>query len=142
MGYSIDYTGELKFNRELTGSELAKVKKWLGEDIRDHNPSTAIAGYWHHIDLELLEDFSGLKWDGSEKSGEMQYIVNFLVDEVRADGVSDFGLTGVMDAQGEEIGDVWRLEFDADGVAQRRDVIVLSGSVCPECGHEFTPTTP
>lgn len=135
MGYNIGYTGELKFNRELTGSELAKVKKWLREDIRDHEMRTAVPGYY--VDLELLDDFSGLKWNGSEKSGEMHYIVNFLIDEVRSDGVPDFGLSGTMDAQGEEVGDVWRLEFDEEGVAHRREITVLSGSVCPECGHEF-----
>lgn len=59
MGYSTDFKGELKFTRELTGSELATLKGILGEDCRNHPDWDAKNLY--HMDLEMLEDFSGIK---------------------------------------------------------------------------------
>lgn len=63
MGYTTNFKGELKFTKELKASELAKLSSMLGEDCREH-PEWDYEGPLYYIDLELLEDFSGIKWDG------------------------------------------------------------------------------
>lgn len=141
MGYSTSYEGDLRFTRELTASELVAVKKWLGEDVRDHDWEHAYkeyGGYWYHIDLELTDDFGGLKWSGAEKTGDLSCIANFLIDRVRED-VADFGLSGQMNAQGEDFDDRWSLVFDEDGRAHHRKVTITTGTVveCPHCEEKF-----
>lgn len=42
MGYSTDFTGQLSFTSEVTASQLAMLKKILGEDVRDHE-------WWHAL---------------------------------------------------------------------------------------------
>ncbi len=139
MGYSTSYEGELKFRRELTASELSHVKKFLGADVRDFNDGDAYkryGGYWYHIDLDLLDDFSGLEWSGAEKTGDMSYILNYLIDKVR-EKIPDFALTGTMRATGESFDDRWVLEWE-DGKAVHTDM-VLTGKVieCPHCEEKF-----
>jgi len=59
MGYHTEYIGEFKFTRELKASELAHLKKFLGEDSRDHEDwPTLDNGY---VSLELTDEFDGLK---------------------------------------------------------------------------------
>ena len=139
MGYSTTYEGELKFRRELTASELAHLNKFLGADVRDlgdDDASSRYGGYWYHIDLELLDDFSGLRWDNSEKTGDMSSIVNYLIDKMR-ETVPDFALTGTMRATGQDFDDRWVLEWQ-NGKAVHSDM-VLTGRVieCPHCEEKF-----
>lgn len=139
MGYSTNYDGELRFTRELTASELAAVKKWLGEDVRDHDWKHAhdeYGGYWYYIDLELTDDFGGLKWSGTEKTGDLSCIANFLIDRVR-EIVPDFGLSGQMNAQGEDFDDRWSLVFE-EGRAVHKNVAITGKIVeCPHCEGRF-----
>src|SRR5258708_4315685 len=102
MGYSTEFRGELKFTRELTGSELARLKGMLGQDCRQH-PEWYAKGLYR-VDLELLEDFSGLRWDGTEKTYDLDRLVNVVIREMRK-AVPDFGLTGKLVAQGEDMDD-------------------------------------
>jgi hypothetical protein len=117
VGYSTDYQGELKFAQPLTCNATEDLARMLGADRRDH-PEWEVARdhrYWNYVDLELTADRSGLVWNGAEKTGDMIGIVNTLTREMRKSCPS-FCLTGSMLAQGEEPGDVWRLEM-RDGVA-------------------------
>lgn len=82
MGYTTNFKGELKFTKELKASELAKLSSMLGEDCREH-PEWDYEGPLYYIDLELLEDFSGIKWDGSEKTYSMTSMVNLIIREMR-----------------------------------------------------------
>lgn len=135
MGYSTNFKGELKFSRELTASELAKVKSFLGEDVREH-PEWKNNGLYY-IDLELTDDFSGVKWDGSEKTYGMDEAVNLIIREMRKE-VPDFGFTGTLSAQGERFDDRWQLVINANGLAEKQD-IVLTGKIitCPHCEEKF-----
>ena len=123
MGYSTEFKGELKFTGEPTVKQLAKLKTILGQDARDHKGWMANK-YCSYIDLELLEDFSGIKWNGAEKTYEMDECVNIVLREMRKD-FPDFGLTGTLLAQGEEIDDRWALTIE-DGIV-KKTMVALTG---------------
>ena len=134
MGYSTEFKGELKFTTELTGKQLLKVKSFLGEDCREH-PEWGATGMTY-IDLELLDDFTGLKWDGSEKTYDLVYKVNLIIAEMNKE-YPEFGLVGELMAQGEDFDDRWVLK--AEGYTAKREDIVMTGEkvTCPHCGEDF-----
>ena len=137
MGYSTEFKGEIKFKRELTASQLAEVREFLGEDCRDH-PEWEGAENLYGVDLEFNEDFSGLRWNGMEKTYDMVNVVNMIIANTRK-SIPDFGFTGMLNAQGEDYNDRWTLTFDKKGWAKMVRV-PLAGKVivtCPECGGEF-----
>lgn len=139
MGYSTDFVGELKFATELTATQLAFLNGLLGEDTRDHKdwivPKDAYVGY---IDLELLKDFTGLQWDGAEKTYGLEHSVNIITTEMRKQW-PDFRLIGHLNAQGEEFEDRWSLVIDADGWASKQPVAIPGKVVrCPHCDEKFT----
>lgn len=140
MGYSTNFTGELKFTTELTARALARLKNMLGEDCRDHKDWNAPGLY--HIDLEFLDDFSGLKWNGAEKTYALDQLVNVVIREMRK-AFPEFGLSGQLAAQGEEVEDRWALVIGPDGFAQRLKVAVTGQRVrCPNCDHKFILEAP
>lgn len=131
MGYHTEFKGELKFTTELTATQLATLKKMLGEDCRDHPEWNAPNLYY--IDLKLLDDFSGLEWDGSEKTYDMPELVNVVISQMRKQW-PDFGLSGVLAAQGEDVEDRWELFFGDDGSAQKRALVISGKRIkCPHC---------
>jgi len=132
MGYSTDFTGELKFKNELTASQLAYLNTFLGQDIRDLGLEDERDGYWYHIDLELTKDFSGLEWNGAEKTYDLDAIVNFITDRMR-EKWPDFELIGTLAAQGKEATDRWNLVME-DGVAVKKELVVKGKEIqCPHC---------
>lgn len=136
MGYSTHYEGVLKFTCEMNGNDFARLSSYLGEDVK-HHPEWGVEGglgYEYYIKLELADDFSGVQWDESEKTDGMVEVINFLIDEMRKTK-PDFGFEGEMLAQGEDVGDVWRLVI-VDGRAKAVDVILKKEDiVCPNCGY-------
>ena len=109
MGYSTEFIGELLFTKELKASEIVKIKSFLGQDCRNHPEWNA--KQLTYIDLEFTDDFTGLKWDGSEKTYDLVEKVNLIVDIMKKD-YPDFGLKGSLLAQGEDIHDKWMLSID------------------------------
>ena len=143
MGYSTDFTGELKFKNELTASQLAKLKTLLGNDRReigfedDNEVYESSDDYWYHIDLELNDDFSGIKWNGAEKTYGLDSIVNFIIRVMKKEW-DNFELVGVLSAQGEDAGDRWDLVME-DGKATRKEYkMVLKECTCPKCDEKIT----
>jgi hypothetical protein len=143
MGYNTTFKGQLKFTCEPTLKMLAKLNPMMGEDFRDHKD-------WNHsecqgyIDLLLLDDFSGLRWnDGTEKTYGLVETVNAVIEIMRRD-FPDFGLTGFLEAQGEDAEDRWNLVMGEDGVARKMNVPIPGVKVtCPDCHHKFyVETTP
>ena len=136
MGYSTDFNGVLEFKEELTASQLAKVKGFLGEDCREHKDwEDALGLTW--VDLEITDDFTGLEWDGSEKTYDLVDKINMIIVNMRKTYPA-FGLTGTMLAHGEEFMDVWEIVME-NGFAVRKEG-TLTGEVieCPSCGCKFT----
>lgn len=135
MGYTTEFSGELLFVEELRASELAKLNQFLGEDCRQH-PEWGNTGLTY-IDLELTKDFSGLKWNGAEKTYDLVDKVNFIIEEMQK-VYPDFELTGELLAQGEEIGDVWRLVMENNVAYERKiDLSHKRKVTCPHCEEEF-----
>ena len=135
MGYSTTFTGELTFTSEATASQLAKLKSMLDEDCRGH-PEWG-ATHLSYIDLEFTDDFSGLRWNGAEKSYEMVEKVNLVITQMRKTWPG-WGLMGMISAQGERFDDRWTLYIGKDGWAHKQEM-ALKGKkiVCPHCEREF-----
>lgn len=138
MGYSTEFRGELKFDKELSGSQIAELDKYLGEDVRDLKDIDEYEGDddFTFIDLELTKDYSGIQWNNSEKSYDMEGQINFITFIIRRK-YPDFKLTGKMLAQGEEIEDRYEIVMK-DGVAVRKNIIIKGERItCPHCEEEF-----
>lgn len=135
MGYSTSFKGELKFTKELKASELAELNKFLGEDCRDHPEWNA--KNLSYIDLELTKDFTGLQWNGAEKTYDLVEKTNVLIREMKK-VCPNFELTGELLAQGEDVGDVWILAIE-NGVAKEKtiDLSHKKKVKCPHCRNEF-----
>lgn len=139
MGYNTEFKGVLTFACEMTAPMLAKLNGYFGEDPRDHaeweGGSDREIGY---IDLVLTKDFSGIRWDdGTEKTRGLPKSVNIILREMRKE-FPQFGLSGVLDAQGEEADDRWQLYIGDDGMAAARKVAVPGVKVtCPHCRRTF-----
>lgn len=138
MGYSTDFTGALKFTRPMTPTELAYVETLMGFDLpEDFNGYIFPHGKPHYVQLEVSKDKTGIKWDGNEKFYDAVEAVNFVIDNARRQ-IADFGLSGQMEAQGEEIGDHWFLVIGEDGFAKRVEAPKVGDVVtCPHCDNEF-----
>jgi hypothetical protein len=136
MGCTTKFTGHLSFTRELTASELAVVSSFFNEDCRDHPDWVSFGETLFYIDLKLTKDFSGIEWDGSEKTYFLDKLINVLITEVKKK-IHDFGLSGSMDAQGEDIDDAWTLLINDEGFAENIKRVVIGVVECPECQHRF-----
>jgi hypothetical protein len=135
MGYTTQFKGKLSFTQELSASQLAAVNEMCGEDCREH-PEWEAQGLYY-IDLKLTDDFLGLEWDGSEKTYDMDKLVNVVITQMRKRW-PDFGLTGTLSAQGEDNGDVWALVIGSDGMATRQKLVVTGEKItCPHCEKSF-----
>jgi len=132
MGYSTQFTGELKFNEELLASDLAFVKSFFGEDVREH-PEWGIKDLYY-MDLTFNNDMSGVKWDGSEKTYGMVEQVNLIAREMQKRR-PNFHFVGTLNAQGEDAEDRWTLVINTEGIAEKIKV-AIAGPVaeCPHCG--------
>lgn len=133
MGYNTDYKGEFKFTRELKGSEIARLKSFFGEDCRDHAEWKG-AEDLYYINLEFNDDFSGIKWDGCEKTDDLTNYINLIFDNI---DIPNFGLSGKMLAQGEDIDDRYEIVIK-DNRAVHVDTKPSGAKVeCPHCGEHF-----
>lgn len=138
MGYTTEFTGELRFTHELTASQLAYIQQFLGEDVRDHKDwgTPEELGLQYTVDLRLTNDFSGIEWDGSEKAYHMVNQVNFVIGKMK-DKYPDFGLVGRLSARGEDCDDVWELVIE-NGVAVQHELTPTGTKVtCPHCEGTF-----
>lgn len=140
MGYSTEFTGELKFTKEATAAQLAALKAMMGEDCRDHPEWSAPNLYY--VDLQITDNFDGIEWNGAEKTYDLEKVVNVVIKVMR-EKWPDFGLVGSMLAQGENVDDRWSLTIGDDGLAHRVP-IALSGPVitCPHCERKFALEQP
>lgn len=133
MGYHTEFRGALKFNSKLTGSQMASIRQIIGEDCRNH-PEWGVS-HLAYIDLQLLDDNSGLTWDGSECTYHMPELVNVVISQIRKQ-YPDFGLSGSITAQGSAVGDIWELYIGEDGLARKRGLVISRECItCPNCAE-------
>ena len=135
MGYTTQFKGILKFPDDMNLDMIRKIKPLLGIDSREH--SNAKHEEWTYMQFEITEDMTGIKWDGNEKFYAADAAVNWLTCVMRK-VFPEFKFSGKLDAQGEEIGDVWVLKIDEDGHAERLDTPPAGEPIeCPNCGETF-----
>jgi hypothetical protein len=135
VGYSTEFKGELRFVSEPTAKQLAHLQSMFGEDCRDH-PEWDASGLYY-VDLELNDDFTGIRWNGAEKTYGLERIINVVLAEMRKQW-PDFGLSGTLMAQGEDMEDRWALHIGEDGLAHKQAIAVVGQRVqCPHCGGKF-----
>jgi hypothetical protein len=143
MGYSTNFNGVLKFTKTLNAKEIARLSKVLGEDTRELDDEISkifdeVGFQGFYIFLEFTEDYDGLQWpQGQEKTYGMVEAINGVIGYMKAE-FKDFGLEGDMHAQGDEVGDIWKIVME-DNVAKKYDIKfdVNPRVKCPECGHIF-----
>jgi hypothetical protein len=136
MGYTTTFTGSLLFTSEPTAKQLAKLNSMFGEDCRDHKEWETGTGLYY-VDLKLTDEFTGIEWNGAEKTYDLDKLVNVVIREMRKE-FPEFGLTGTLLAQGEDAEDRWQLVIGDDGLAQRIKVQIVGTKVkCPSCEHSF-----
>ena len=129
MGYTTQFKGELKFTNELSAKQINTLDKMFKEDSRNH-PEWEVKDLYY-IDLEFNDDYTGIRWDGSEKTYGMTEIVNLIITQMRKQW-PDSGLSGTMVAQGEELEDRWTLTIGDDGFAYKTMVAITRKLItCP-----------
>ena len=142
MGYSTRFEGTLSFVGEVTVADIRLMKLMFDEKFDDHpewrehvrsQPNTKNIGW---VDLCFTDNLDGIQWDGSEKTYGLEHVITALIAEVRKQNPS-FGLSGELQAQGEDFDDRWILRIE-HGRAVKVPVEVKSIR-CPECGHEWEP---
>jgi hypothetical protein len=135
MGYHIEFIGVLHFTTKLTAPQRAAIQQILGEDCRNHPEwETDLT----RIDFILLVDGTGIYWDGSECTTDMPQKVNIVIREMQKQ-YPDFGLYGAITAQGSDVGDIWELYIGEDGLARKRELMIIRGNIsCPHCGKAMT----
>lgn len=136
MGYNTDYIGTMKFKDELTARQLAHLNKLLGEDVRDVDPDSARNVDFYYIDLELTDEYDGIKWTGAEKTYGMDEQLNYVMGYMKKEW-PEFELEGTFDCQGDECGDVYKIVIE-DGLAVIKEVILEGKKIkCPHCDEQF-----
>jgi hypothetical protein len=118
MGYSTKFKGALRFDSEITVPQMVKLDSILREDVRDH-PEWNVPKdlYLSYVDLEITNDLTGLKWDGSEKTYGMADLIA-LVIRLMQEEFPDFSLSGTLFAQGDEVGDVYTIVVDKNNIRE------------------------
>lgn len=138
MGYSTDFKGELRLRGGTTVQELRTLKQFF--NLGDPREFALANGYGDpgYVDLELTDDLSALKWNGTEKTRGMPQAVQMIVGEMRKQ-YPEFTLDGTLQAQGEEADDRWDLVVES-GVTRIVKYRMVGDKVeCPECRHKFVP---
>jgi hypothetical protein len=134
MGYTTNFEGELKFTTQPSKVALAYLVSFFGEDCRNHPEWEAKDLY--SVDLMLNRQLDGIKHDGSEKTYDLEKIVNVVIVEMRKE-FPDFGLTGQLLAQGEDITDRWVLAIENGMAVKKKQKVTGDVVMCPDCGHQF-----
>jgi len=129
MGYITIFSGALFFNEPLSEMQKLEIEQYLGEDFRDHSDWKGPNGATY-IDLKFVYGAYGkavgLQWNPYvEKTHHLTEIVQFIVDTMREKGWPSFGVTGELEAQGEDPDDRWFLRATKDGnVEEVKGVLV------------------
>ncbi len=138
MGYNTEFQGQLYFIDDITGSELNILKQYLEADCREH-PEWKAPTDLAYIDLELNDDFSGLKWTGAEKTYGMSEAINFIIKRMKLFNPA-FGLKGKFTAQGEDMDDRYEITIVNNRAIKKNLVVVGEIMECPHCGGKINLT--
>lgn len=130
MGYTTTFDGRFELNKALSVPDSNQLKEWANE----RHENADVPGIW--CQWVPTDDGLGIEWDGNEKFYDyvewLEYIIKHFLNP------KDYLLNGAVRYQGEEIGDVGRIEVKDNKVTQVE--LDATGVVeCPSCGHKFKP---
>lgn len=140
MGYSTEFKGGLKFNRELTHKEWLELRA-LGEEYSSDlyakytdTPNTIPDSY-----LQWVPNADGteLVWNGGEKFYDYIHWLRWLIKHYMKP--RDLVLNGKIEWSGEEFEDRGII-YCADNKVTHHKVIVEGLVACPNCDHKFVPS--
>lgn len=107
MGYSTDFDGHLEIRPPLDDMKIGVLNAFCAARHGNNTkPYDGCPGFW--CNWEFSNDdpaFTSMYWNGQEKSYDMLEWARILF----RDHFSDRSITGIMHAQGEEVGDVWSI---------------------------------
>ena len=131
MGYTTRFKGSLLFVTKPTVDQIAALSTMFEDSWQ-----RGVEGAPGYLQFKVTKKMDGIEWDGNEKFYESIACVNFVVDKMR-ETWPDFGLTGEMEAQGDDLDDHWYLRIEK-GVAVKVPIAPKGIKVkCPECRHSF-----
>jgi hypothetical protein len=138
MGYQTKFQGQLHFTCELSASERAHLEEFFNADIREHREWGKSDEYATYIDLQFTEDLSGIEWNpDADKTYGMRTAVNVIIKEMKKIK-PEFGLSGKLLAQGENLEDRWALIIGEDGYAKEVGTPPVDEKIqCPHCKQLF-----
>lgn len=137
MGYTTDFSGGLKLNRELTHKEWLELTA-LGDSYEKElyakytdTPETIPDSYLQWVPNK---DGTEIVWNGGEKFYDYIHWLRWLIKHYLKP--RDIVLNGEIKWQGEEVGDVGLLIAENNKITSKK--VKLEGlTTCPSCGHEF-----
>ncbi len=137
MGYTTNFEGRLNFNRVLSVTELRELQALVDYSQQDKEFSKYAETHPDSYNQwEPTSDGLGLQWNGGEKFYEYVEWLEWLAEyyfEPR-----NIRLNGILRYQGEEIGDVGRIEIK-DNAVKKVELDATGVVECPSCGHKFKP---
>lgn len=117
MGYTTEFAGSITIHPPLSEEEAAFLREFARKDHRTEN----LPG--NYCQWEPTHDGTALGWDGGEKfyhSVEwMEYLIKMFLR-------SNHVLNGVIDAQGEDMDDRWRLVVKNNVVTKQEATLFWS----------------
>lgn len=130
MGYQTDFDGKFDLSRVLTVTESNTLKEFADE----RHEGDGFPGYY--CQWVPTKDGLGIEWDGNEKFYDYVEWLEYLIKNY----FEPWGIkvNGAIRYQGEEIGDVGRVEVK-DNVVKLVELEVTGIVECPECGERFVP---
>lgn len=137
MGYTTSFEGKLDFSRVLTVTELRQLEALEKYDTQAEECSKyADTHPDSYNQWSPDKDGSGLGWNGGEKFYEYVEWLEWLIENYFRP--RDIVLNGILRYQGEEIGDIGRIEVKDNEV--KKIELDPEGIVeCPSCGERFKP---
>ena len=133
MGYNTNFQGTLKFNQQLDKSDYDELEKIFEIDYRKLAKTICrpdlISKHLSYMSLEITSDGCGLQWSGDEKTSNMDSALN-LITLLMRERKPDFRLIGEMYAQGEEMGDTWKIVINEDGYTEVIDLDPFKETKC------------
>lgn len=130
MGYTTNFDGRFELNKPLTVPDSNEIRAF-SEERHEEGDFPSYYCQWVPTD-----DGMGIMWDGGEKFYEYVDWLIVVIDKfLKPKG---YVLNGAVRYQGEEIGDVGRIEVK-DNTVRQIELDATGVVECPSCGHKFKP---
>ena len=138
MGYSTEFYGEFKLNRELSHKEwlelraLASYNDSLYANYTD-TPETIPKSY---LQWEPNEDGTAIRWNGGEKFYDYIHWLRWLTKRyLKPHGLV---INGKIEWRGDEVADIGVITAVDNKITSKKTKIE-GLTTCPKCSHEFIP---